>query len=128
MPRNPFVRPEVRRLDLAEGDWIDVKKYLTAGERANLEGAGLREMTQSESGKPAFVLDYARLRLAKIDAFVVGWSFVDEKGNQQKVTRENIEALDHETSLELEAAIDAHMKAMKEERDRPTIAPVGATS
>ena len=127
MPRNPFVKPEVVRLDLAEGDWIDVKKFLTAGEEARMNGAGLRQMTQ-EDGKAAFTLDFERLRLAQVAAYVVAWSFVDAKGNQTKPTPENVSALSGDVLKEIGDAIDTHLQRMEEEKKRPTSAPVGVTS
>jgi hypothetical protein len=127
MARNPFVKPEVVRLDLAEGDWVDVKKHLTAGEEARMSGAGLRQMTQEE-GKPAFFLDFEKLRMAQVETYVVAWSFVNEKGNQTKPTPENISALSGDVLKEIGDAIDEHVKRMTEEKSRPPSAPVGVTN
>lgn len=125
MARNPFVKPEAVRLDLTEGDWVDVKKFLTAGEEARMSGAGLRQMTQDD-GKPSFTLDFERLRIAQVSAYVVGWSFVDANGNQTKPTPENISSLSPDVLKEIGDAIDAHIKRMEEERKRPPFAPGGA--
>lgn len=120
MARNPFVKPETTRLDLAEGDWIDVKKFLTSGEDARMSGAGLRQMQQGEGGKATFILDFERLGLSQIEAYVVGWSFVDEKGRGVPVTPQNISALSKEAAKEIGDAIDAHIKAMKGEQTDPS--------
>jgi hypothetical protein len=113
MARNPFVRPETVRLELAEGDWIEVKKFLTSGEDARMSGAGLRQMQQGEGGKPTFILDFERLGLAQIEAYVVAWSFVDEKGRSVPVTPSNIGALSKEVAKEIGAAIDKHIESLK---------------
>jgi hypothetical protein len=128
MPRNPFVKPETIRYDLAEGDWIDVKKFLTAAEEARLSGAGVPGFTQGEPGKQTFELDFVALKFARMLCYVEAWSFVDAKGNQTKPTRDYIETLQPDVFDEIDAVLDKHRKAMEEERKRPTSAPVGATS
>lgn len=120
MARNPFVKPEVVRLDLTEGDWIEVKKYLTSGEDARMSGAGLRQMQQGEGGKATFLLDFERLGLAQIEAYVTAWSFVDEKQRVVPVTPQNISALSKEVAKEIGDAIDAHIKTMKGEQTDPS--------
>jgi hypothetical protein len=125
MARNPFVKPEVVKLNLAEGDWVDVKKFLSAGEEARMSGAGLRQMTQDD-GKPSFTLDFERLRISQVSAYVVAWSFVDSAGNQTKPTPENISALSPDVLKEIGDAIDEHIKRMEEEKKHPPLAPVGA--
>ena len=92
-----------------------------------MNGAGLRQMTQEE-GKPAFILDFERLRVAQVESYVVAWSFVDAKGNQTKPTPENISSMASDVLKEIGDAIDVHIKKMEEERKRPTSKPAGVTS
>jgi len=126
--RMAFVKPEVIRIALKEGDWIDVKKFLTSGEEAYLAGAGVPGFSQGEPGKQSFELDFVSLKFARMLTYLVAWSFVDEKGNQTKPTRDYVETLDPEIFAEVEQALDVHVARMKEERGRPMPAPVGVTS
>lgn len=127
MARSPFVTPDTVRLPLAEGDWVDVKKYLTAGEKKALEGAGLVAIkrTSDPAEGAAFELDFKRLGLALIEAYAVDWSFVDAKGAPTKPTPENIAALDPDTATELQDAISAHVQRMEAEKNARTPSRAG---
>lgn len=72
-----FVRPESVRLALAdEGDWILVKRRLTAGEERH---AYARIFKPAPLGQPR-ELDYEQAGLAKMIAYLLDWSFVDDRG------------------------------------------------
>lgn len=102
MGRIRVVVPEVVRLTLTEGDFLDVKRDLNAGEYFDL----LTAMAD-------------RQKFAKILAYVVGWSFVgpDERpipysiDDAESARRDTIGALDKATLRELIAAIDKHEAA-----------------
>lgn len=126
MARSPFVPPETVRLSLREGDWLEVKKYLNHGEQKALEGAGLVAVKPSSdaSDRAAFELDFRRLGMATLNAYIVDWSFVDAHGKSVKPTPENIAALDLDTAKELDDAIAEHRKRMESEKNgqRPSLA------
>lgn len=128
MARCAFVKPETVDIQLSEGDWIRVKKYLASGEEKRLQGAGLVALrsTQQEEARSAFELDFVRLGLATIEAYVVEWSFTDFDGNQTKPTPENIAALDPSIEREITAALKAHLERMAGEAKRPRPATAGA--
>jgi hypothetical protein len=128
MGRKAFIKPETVRLQLAEGDWIDVKKHLTVREMSDLSGAGLVGFKPATDAAPAYELSFSRLKTALIKAYVVGWSFEAEDGKPQPVTPENIDALDPAVADEVIDAIEAHRKRIDEERKRPTGVPAGETS
>ena len=119
MPRCAVVAPDVVRLPLAEGDWIDVKKQLNAGERARLSGAGLEAVraTGPNMKSRAIELNYERLELARIEAYVVKWSFVGLDNEPLKVTPEAIAALDPAIAKEIDAALDKHVEAAAAEKN-----------
>lgn len=127
MARCPFVRPETVDLMLRDGDWVRVKKHLAAGEEKRLQGAGLVRLSQADE-RAGFELDFVRLGLATIEAYVVEWSFVDFLGNQTKPTPENIAALAPEVEAEIQSALKDHIKRMREEATRPPSATAGAPS
>jgi len=99
MGRSRVVVPEVVRLALSDGDYIDVKRDLNAGEYFDL----LTAMAE-------------RQKFSKILAYVVGWSFVGPDDHPipytlddpEQARRDTIGALDKATLRELIAAIDKH--------------------
>jgi hypothetical protein len=92
----------VVRVPLSEGDYIDVKRDLNAGEYFDL----LTVMAE-------------RRKFAKILAYLVGWSFVGQDehpipyalDDPEDARRDTIGALDKGTLRELVAAIDKHEAA-----------------
>ena len=51
MAKFRFIKPDTTRLQLSEGDWIEVKKILTYGEQQRLSGAALTTI-KSDPSKP----------------------------------------------------------------------------
>lgn len=121
MGRCRVVQPEVVRLLLSGGDFIDVKKELTAGEYFDL-----------------LIAQTERQAFAKILAYVVGWSFCGADGQPvpysldlpETLRRDTVRALDKATSRELIAALDKHEQAvdaaLAKKKDTPPIARVSS--
>ena len=110
--RNRFVLPEVVRLDLSDGDWIEVKKRLTNGERRRLNTAALSKSVAIGGESTNEVdIDFAEFGTARALAYLVDWSFRDAQGLRVEVTRSAYESLDEETSDEIDKALDAHIEA-----------------
>lgn len=126
MGRLRFVRPDVTKYELSEGDWIEVKNQLTAKEKADLAGAGVPSFQQRDGKGQAFTLDFAALKLARIPIYVVRWSLADAAGNQTTPSIENVEQLDDDTVNEIDDLLDKHKKAM-EVPSRPSV-PAGDTN
>lgn len=107
MARCRFVQPDVVRLPLSDGDWIDVKKTLNAGESRNVLTRLVKTMHFNEKAE----IDPAQVGLSKVVEFLVGWSFVDANGKSVPVSESAINNLDGDTYAELVKAIDAHEEA-----------------
>jgi hypothetical protein len=126
--RNRYVKPEVVRYDLADGDWIDVKKYLSAGEELAISGGAVTGVRQSLNAQ-TFELDIPRLKFSRLLAYVTRWSFVRPDGSvAQTVTLEEMEDLDRETIDEMDAVLDKHIEAMTAAKNAQRSAPVGVTN
>lgn len=108
MGRLRFVQPKVVRLPLSDGDFVDIKAELTAGEERE---SYARMTTLLEAGKPA-QLDPAEVELATLVAYIVGWSFTDAQGAPVEVSADAMKQLDNDTFTELYKAIEAHEKAL----------------
>ena len=131
MGRSRFVRPDIRRLELSEGDWIEVKGTLTAGERAALNSASLQTsvrprvpgMLEEINTSQEVRVDFGRASLARMEMYITDWSFRDEKDKPVKVSRAAIAALDQETADEIEAALDKHVTEQAEAKKAMTGTP-----
>jgi len=118
MTRNRFVDPDVTRLPISEGDFIDVKARLTHGEREDYFSIiGPYDAT----GQTAF--DRRLVRTAKVLAYLVGWSLtrngqpVPMSPELSATEREStVRALDTDTFDEIYAAISAHEEKVNKER------------
>lgn len=102
MSRCRVVQPEVVRLSLSEGDYLDVQQELNAGQYVELLGA---------------LMD--RKPFAKAIAYLVGWSLIGLNGQPlpydvdlpEETRRATLGALDKATMREISAALDKHEAA-----------------
>jgi hypothetical protein len=116
MPRCRFVQPNTLRYDLSDGDWIELKRELTAGERWSIDAAGLRE--RDEGG---YDRDLSARSVAIRLGWLVNWSFIDPAGNQTKPSAETLTALDLPTIGEIDQAIVAHVEAQRAAKNEPSL-------
>jgi hypothetical protein len=113
-----FVKPKTVRLPLSQGDFIDVKYRLNAGEQQALFAKMSPHVVPGEKMR----LDSQHVISAKIVMYLVGWSFTDD-GRPVPMTPDlpedvrlaTINNLDTETFAELRKAIDAHEDAVDAE-------------
>lgn len=119
MGRCRVVQPEVVRLPLSGGDFIDVKRELNAGEYFDL-----------------IVAQADRQSFAKILAYVIGWSLCGPDGPvpysvemPDTTRRDTVRSLDKATARELIAALDRHEQAVEAQREeKKTIPPIALVS
>jgi hypothetical protein len=104
MGRCRFVRPEIVRVSLSDGEWIEVKRELNAGEQNHLEAGYVKDMRMGE--RPT--LDYERVGKTRILEYVTGWSFCGFNGQPEPFDESALDALDMDTYLEIMEAIRAH--------------------
>lgn len=101
--RNRFVSTETVRLDLSEGDWVDVKERLSYAEQLALSNASIVG-TQVGGG---FQVDMGRYRIKRLEMYLTDWNFTDAEGKSVPLTSAAIRHLDSETAEEILAALDA---------------------
>jgi hypothetical protein len=127
MSRNRFVVPSTVKVDLSEGDWIELKERLTYGEQQRLASSALSRMTNA--GADAGIdLDFEKHSLMRMETWVVDWSFVGPNGKPVEITRRAISALDPDTAAEIDAAITAHIEALEAAKNPPTSPGSGGSS
>lgn len=131
MGRVAVQNPTTTRVALTEGDWVEFKDKLTIGEKKRLEGSGVaavRDPSGDTRAKQSFELDFERLGLARLEAYVVAWSFVGLDKKALAVTPEAIGSLVPEIADELEKALDEHIKKVEAAKKESASEPVSATS
>jgi hypothetical protein len=131
-----FVRPESVKLDLTDGDWLIVKRRLTAGEERH---AFARILKQAAVGE-RMSLDFEQTGLAKIVAYLLDWSLADDTGAVVPIRDQpasDLDAallnLDPASIAEIYAAVTDHEAAQlaaldAEKKTRATETPSSRTS
>lgn len=119
MAKNRFPDPQVVRLPVSEGDWLEIKKQLTVGEEKDITLLALREIGEDADGRPKLTQDFQLLPFAKAVVYLVGWSFHNAKGpvrleEDQKKRLAQLRALDRESWSEILKAIETHEAAIAE--------------
>jgi hypothetical protein len=106
-----FVRPETEKLDLTGGDWLLVKRRLTAGEQRHAFARIVKRMSVGERTE----LDPEAMGLNKITAYLLDWSLLDAAGERvvirdqsASVVETMLLALDPDSFREIYEAIAAH--------------------
>lgn len=126
MGRKRFISPDVVRLELSDGDWIEIKEELTFGESERLKAMGLSYNIATNG----LDVDISTFDVQKLAMWLVDWSFRGADDKPVTVTVAAIESLEPETAQEIEAAIEKHRKAVTTRKNglTRTIAGVGASS
>lgn len=122
MARERFVTPDSVRLPLSEGDWIDVKKELTAGDARKMFTDLVKDLRAGERAS----LDPAQVGLTKILTYVIGWSLT-QGGKPVPFTASALLALRQEDYQEISAAVDAHEAICEAARDERKNGQAGST-
>lgn len=108
MGRNRFETPDLVRLALSDGDWIEVRRKLSAGEFRRMHATPFTKLADGGG----LSVNLAVLGLARTKAYLVDWSFRDANDKPVRCTSEAIEALTQSDLDEIEKALDAHLEAV----------------
>jgi len=125
-----FVRPETQRIQISNGDWLLVKKRLTAGEQraahARMYVAGVDGSTR---------VNPLQVGVAMTAAYLLDWSFPEyplrnPDGSSKSVDdiTAALDALDPVDFDEVNTAVSAHELAMAIARDAEKKIPNGEPS
>lgn len=112
MARCRFIQPNTTRLTLSDGDWLDVKSELNAGETRRVYTNLVKKMKAGEAAE----LNPEQVGKTKIQEYVVGWSLVGFDGKPMPFTPVALDSLDAETYAEISNAIDQHEEAVEKAR------------
>lgn len=108
-----FVRPEVIRVPLSDGEWITLKKRLTAGESRD---AFARMCLQ---GVEPLTVSPLQVGLATMLAYLVEWSLTDDDGQPVSLANQPIEIVERYLNLlEPERFEEIREAVLQHERDQ----------
>lgn len=142
MGRNRVAAQEVDRIPLSDGDWVELKRDLNAGDLKKLEDAGLAPPVRLADGSITRPIDWERYEFERAAIFLVDWSFrgpddkpLALKGANGQVSIATLKVLDIESFDEINAAVFRHTteraaaknreRDAKREMETKTIPPQG---
>jgi hypothetical protein len=119
MGRCRFVQPESLRLELSEGDWIEIKRRLSIGEKKRAESSVVREFMGNGRMTPNYDAMGGK---AQVMAYLLDWSLRDSQDKPVAIDTDGkksaaLDQLDEETFQEISDAIEAHAVAQKKVDD-----------
>jgi hypothetical protein len=111
-----FVRPDTDTLELSDGDWLLVKRQLTAGEERR---AFARHVKVMRRGEPTEI-DPELVGLGLMTQYLLDWSLADDRGQvvvirdqPSSVVEAALNALDPASFREISDAIGAHVERQR---------------
>lgn len=127
-----FVNPgETRRLELSDGDWIEVRDRITFGSGERLRSGALKSMSD-DAGRTKFDMDLSTYNLDRMVAYIVGWSARKPDGSPVKPDRDAFMALTEAAAAEIIDALDRHIEERAEEakqsQGNPTVTAIDSPS
>jgi hypothetical protein len=115
-----FVSAETVRLELTDGDWIEVKRELSYGEQQELFLRDV-QMTGLAGGERNVSVDLQLINIRDMAMWIVDWSFEDAKGKRVPVSIDSIKALATDAAEEVDEALTAYKLSL--EKNAVTSAP-----
>jgi hypothetical protein len=112
-------RPDSVRVPISDGDWLELKKHLTAGESRRVFS---RLVKHTAMGEP-WQVDPLQVDRSLAMEYLVDWSVTDADGKPVVIRDTSpdrvgsaLDDLDLDSFNEITAAVNAHDKAMADER------------
>jgi hypothetical protein len=114
-----FLKPEVVRINLTGGDWITIKRQLTAGEQRRVFA---RTTKAVRAGQP-IEIDLEKAGISTLVEYLIDWSFTDTEGKPVPIrdmpseyVLDVLNSLDGDSFNELTEAISTHEKSVEDEK------------
>ena len=110
MPRNRFVDPDTKRLDMSDGDWIEVKTRLSWGDTLLIQSSSVKG---ANFATDEVSMDLRRSKLTRFFVWLTDWSFTDGAGKRVKLTMDALEALEPDDAEEIDEVLTVHIEAIE---------------
>lgn len=128
-----YRRQEELRLEISDGNWLLVRKHLTAGEERDAQARVIKAGSFKQGERPE--LDLEHLGIAQAVSYLIDWSItdVDDKpivirGKSYDFVAAALRNATPEGLREILEAIQAHDSAMTDERERQKKVLAGTTA
>ena len=122
-----FLKPEVVRINLTGGDWITIKRQLTAGEQRRVFARSAKPV---KAGEP-IAIDLELAGVSNLVEYLIDWSFTDHAGQPVPIRDmpaeyviATLNSLDGDSFSEIQKAISDHEEALAQEKKAPVTASV----
>ena len=122
--------PETITIEISRGDWIRIKKHLTAGEQLDMF-----ERMRRETADGSVAVDGIKVGINRLTTYLLDWSFQDPQGQlipiagkSQEEIATVVRLLPPEDFTELITVITAHEEAMAKARDLEKNDPATASA
>lgn len=102
-----FTKPDVDRIEISDGDWIEVRRDLNNGEVKKLEAAGQKPPIAID-GKLYNNIDWERYNIERAMIFMTAWSLRGEDDKPVRLDISALKALEPESFAEIDTAIVNH--------------------
>ena len=125
MSKYRFVDPNTVKLDLSDGDWIEIKEQLGYGEQQRLAGGAMTKMvggpvTGGELADAGVEMDLEKYQLLRLKTWLVDWSFRDRQGKAVKINLASLSSLHPDAVEEINAALTVHIESLETAKNAPT--------
>jgi len=114
-----FLKPDVARINLTNGDFIIVKRQLTAGEQRRVFAQSAKTVI---AGRPVEI-DLEKTGITRMAAYLVDWNLCDQDGKPVAIkdmpseyVQDVLNSLDGDSFGEIMDAIDTHEASVAEEK------------
>jgi len=97
---------EVERIELGDGEWVDIKRKMSYGDRQKLIAYYAKLQTKLNSPDVDISLDMEAGSIMLLLLNIKAWSLKDRKGKPLPITKETIAMLDPDVARKLEQEIE----------------------
>lgn len=118
MGRNRFITPISKRIHISDGDWIEVKQELDAGDSRKQDSLAVVPVPIEVKGKVEIHdrVDFSQYEIMRTFLWLTDWSLCGPDGNRRPLTLEAVRSLDVDTFEEVNRAIFNHVMEMAAEK------------
>jgi hypothetical protein len=109
-----FVQPQVVRLELSDGDWLEIRRELTVGEQRAAMARTVKSMRADGRIEP----DLEAVGKSEIAAYIIDWSFVDANDKRVPYSWAALDNLTADAYAEIETAVRGHISALEADRGK----------
>lgn len=117
---SPFVVPDVVRLPLSGGHWIEVKRELSYGEEQDMYARMRRQLAPGDVP----VLDPTLIGSSRMEAYILNWSF-EEQGKKTPISAGAFRQLKTRVAREIRDLLERHEASVLQEQDDEKKTPTG---